>query len=104
MATKILSKNNYKSVPEKSLEKSVNFEFYAPFASEVSLAGEFNSWDSSKNTLTKDTNGKWHASIRLKPGRYEYRLLVDGNWENDPKSTEYVPNAYGTWNCVIEVR
>ena len=101
---KTLSKNNHKSIPEKSLERAITFEFYAPFANEVNLAGEFNNWDPSKNALKRETNGQWRTSLKLRPGRYEYRFLVDGNWENDPKSVEYIPNAFGTWNCVIEIR
>ena len=85
-------------------EKDVTFEFYAPSATEVSLAGTFNGWDATKNLLKKNNAGKWRLTLLLPPGRYEYRFLVDGNWENDQRPVACVPNAFGTWNCVVEVR
>ena len=84
----------------KSLIKKVQFEFPAPEAQAVNLAGDFNNWDTSVNPMKKDKNGKWKASISLKPGRYEYRFLVDGNWENDPSCCDCVPNEFGSQNCV----
>ena len=84
-------------------EKEITFEFYAPSAKEVSLATSFNGWDASKNPLKKSSAGKWRLTLLLKPGRYEYRYLVDGNWENDQRPVACVPNAFGTWNCIVEV-
>jgi hypothetical protein len=34
------------------------------------------------------------------PGRYEYRFLRDGNWENDRSCSGCVPNDFGSLNCV----
>lgn len=104
MATKATMKSPRKSFEQKNLDKSVDFQFYAPNAEEVLLAGQFNDWNPSKGVLRKDAKGNWRTSLKLKPGRYEYRFLVDGNWENDATAAEYIPNAFGTWNCVIEVR
>lgn len=84
--------------------KATHFEFYAPSAKEVSLAGTFNGWDASKNPLKKNNAGNWSISLFLEPGRYEYRFFVDGNWDNDQRPVACVPNAFGTWNCVVEVR
>ena len=85
------------------LEKEVPFEFYAPAATDVRVAGTFNNWDASKNRLKKDKEGRWSMTLKLKSGQYEYRYLVDGNWENDQRPVGCVPNAFGTWNCVLEV-
>lgn len=104
MTAKTLSKRSLNSNINKNLGQKITFEFYAPLANEVAIAGDFNNWDASQNKLKKDSRGNWKTVLTLNPGRYEYRLLVDGNWENDPKSTEFVPNGFGTWNCVIEVR
>lgn len=84
-------------------EKGVAFEFYAPLAGEVRVAGSFDNWDPSKYLLRKDATGNWRLTIVLKPGRYEYRYLVDGNWENDQRPVACIPNTFGTWNCVVEV-
>ncbi len=93
----------YKAKPTNKLEKDVLFEFYAPLAQDVRLAGTFNNWDASKHRLKKDSDGRWHLTLKLKTGRYEYRYMVDGNWENDQRPGACVPNAFGTWNCVVEV-
>ncbi len=82
----------------------VDFEFYAPSASQVSLAGTFNKWSADKDLLKRGPDGRWKLSLALKPGRYEYRYSVDGNWQNDQRPVECVPNAFGSWNCVVEVR
>jgi 1,4-alpha-glucan branching enzyme len=84
----------------KVLAKKGQFEFPAPEAQEVHLVGDFNNWNSSANPMKKDKKGIWKISPSLKPGRYEYRFLVDGNWENDPVCCECVPNEFGSQNCV----
>ena len=84
----------------KVLTKKVPFEFLAPEAQKVYLAGDFNNWDSSANPMKKDRKGIWKTTLSLKPGRYEYRFLVDGNWENDLSCCDCVPNEFGSQNCV----
>ena len=85
------------------LEKKVPFEFYAPGAREVQVGGTFNDWAPSKCPLKKEAAGWWRAQLKLPPGRYEYRYWVDGIWENDQRPVICVPNAFGSWNCVVEV-
>ena len=89
-----------KSKTKKNLIKKVQFEFSAPQAQEVYLAGDFNNWDASAHPMEKDKKGVWKTSLSLKPGRYEYRFFVDGNWENDPKCSCCGPNEFGSQNCV----
>ncbi len=84
----------------KVLTKKALFEFPAPGAREVSLTGDFNNWDPNMNLMKKDERGIWKTTLSLKPGRYEYRFLVDGNWENDPSCCDCVPNEFGSQNCV----
>jgi 1,4-alpha-glucan branching enzyme len=84
----------------KTKTKKVPFEFMAPDARKVSLAGDFNDWDTTASPMKKDKKGMWKATVSLNPGRYEYRFLVDGNWENDPACCDCVPNEFGTQNCV----
>jgi 1,4-alpha-glucan branching enzyme len=84
----------------KVMTRKVLFEFLSPEAKEVYLAGEFNRWDTHANTMERDKDGIWRTTLSLKPGRYEYRLLVDGNWENAPSCSGCVPNVFGSQNCV----
>jgi len=80
--------------------KKVQFEFPAPGAKEVCLAGDFNNWDSRAHPMKRNKNGIWKTILPLEPGRYEYRFFVDGNWENDPSCSCCVTNEFGSQNCV----
>jgi 1,4-alpha-glucan branching enzyme len=80
--------------------KKVHFEFFAPEAREVFVAGEFNNWDERANPLKKDKNGLWKLTLPLTLGRYEYRFLTDGKWANDPSCSGCVPNKFGSENCL----
>jgi 1,4-alpha-glucan branching enzyme len=84
----------------KDKTKKVQFEFPAPDAQKVYLAGDFNDWDLRANLMKKDKKGTWKTTLTLKPGRYEYRFLKDGTWENDPACAGCVPNDFGSSNCV----
>ncbi len=97
MAVKRPARKNTKQV--KVPPKGVRFEFSAPEAHEVFLTGEFNNWDIKANPMKKDENGMWKTIISLAPGRYEYRFLSDGNWENDRVCSSCVPNSFGSLNC-----
>ena len=93
---------NIGTMKEKKLGMRVDFEFYAPEAKKVQLAGTFNKWHAGETPMRKERDGKWRVSLDLPAGRYEYRYLVDGNWQNDQRPVECVPNTFGSWNCVIE--
>lgn len=85
------------------MERKVVFEFYAPQAEKVELAGSFNNWQPQQTPLKKDRSGKWKAELYLPAGRHEYRFLVDGTWQNDQKPVECIPNPFGSWNCVLKI-
>ncbi len=82
---------------------TVTFEYFAPEARKVCLAGSFNDWDPSQTTLKKEKSGRWTVDVSLKPGTYEYRYLVDGSWQNDQRPVACVRNPYGSSNCILEV-
>ena len=88
----------------KGLKKKVIFEYYAPLVRMVYVAGTFNDWNLESFPLKKDKTGKWRLELALPLGRYEYRYLVDGIWENDQRPVECIPNAFGSWNCVVTVQ
>ena len=82
---------------------SVTFSIFAPEAASVQLAGDFTRWENEPVSLRREKSGVWKATLPLAPGRYEYRLLVDGQWQNDPECTEFQPNSFGSANCVCSV-
>ncbi len=79
------------------------FRFYAPEAKEVQLAGDFNDWQPQPLKKPRKSNGFWEASLALKPGQYQYKFVVDGNWQVDPNHGNTIPNAFGTVNSLIQV-
>jgi len=89
-----------KKTEGKVLTRKAQFEYLAPETREVCLVGNFNNWDASTHPMKKNRDGVWKTSLPLKPGRYEYRFFVDGNWENDPSCSFCVPNKFGSQNCV----
>jgi len=79
------------------------FEFFAPAAISVAVAASFNDWSLTATTLSRDKSGKWSASVKLAPGSYEYRFVVDGEWQNDQRPVPSVRNPFGGWNCLLIV-
>ena len=72
-------------------------------AQEVILTGDFTGWSAEGIRLSKGPDDTWTAPLALAPGRYEYRLRVDGLWRDDPAAAERVPNPFGTENAVVRV-
>jgi len=71
-------------------------------AKEVYLVGEFNNWDPRADRMVK-TKGAFRKTLRLTPGEYQYKFIVDGEWHNDPSAMRQVPNRFGTMNSIIHV-
>jgi 1,4-alpha-glucan branching enzyme len=90
--------------PARPRAKPVSFRLEAPEATAVAIAGDFNSWDPSAHLLSRSGEGLWQVTVRLSPGIYQYKFLVDGaEWREDASNPNRVPNAYGTFNSVCEV-
>ena len=78
----------------------IEFSLSSPQATSVFIAGDFNQWNLSAHPLKQDRKGVWKISVALDPGRYEYRYLVNGEWQNDPNCSSFVENRFGTFNCL----
>jgi 1,4-alpha-glucan branching enzyme len=73
-------------------------------AESVSIAGTFNDWKPTATPMVPAAPGHWTKEMALPPGKYEYLLVVDGQWQLDPKCPQQVPNPYGGMNCVLEIK
>jgi len=70
----------------------------------VCLAGDFNDWvPDSGVMLEMHEDGRWTKFVPLRPGRYEYKLVIDGRWLPDPLNPKQVANGIGTVNSVLEI-
>ena len=67
----------------------VKFAYYAPFAKEVLVAGNFTSWkDKAIKAVYNAATGYWEAETTLAPGIYEYKLVADNTWLTDPCNSQ----------------
>jgi len=71
----------------------------------VAIAGDFNSWNPGDNLLEDpDGDGIWTGTLKLKPGRYEYMFVIDGEkWFPDPNALRYVKDGFGNKNAILEI-
>ena len=84
--------------------RTVKFSLQAPGAKEVSLVGDFNDWNENAIKLI-NKNGIWTTKVKLKPDRYLYMFLIDGDqWLPDPKAGDYIDDGYGNKNSIIDIR
>lgn len=84
-------------------KQKVTFSLVAPEAESVQLAGDFTDWQEAPIELKKFKGGVWKRTISLEPGEHQYRLLVDGKWQDDPNCVLRQPNDFGGHNCVCVV-
>jgi hypothetical protein len=83
--------------------KPIEFHVQAPSARSVKLAADFTDWEKYPLDMTKSEDGVWFTNVPLSPGQYSYRFIVDGQWCDDPRSVQRVPNPFGTANAVVNV-
>jgi len=84
-------------------DEGVVFWFDAPGAQRVQLAGDFNGWE-AEGCEMQPRGDHWKRVVKLDPGRYRYRYVVDGEWRSDPLNAEVEPAPFGGFNSVLVVR
>jgi hypothetical protein len=75
----------------------------APDARQITIAGDFNNWETEKTPLSRSKDGDFFVTIDLKAKReYRFRYLIDGErWENDWRADKYIPNDFGSDDSVL---
>ena len=89
--------------PKRKTTPSTEFKVYAPEAQEVFLVGDFNDWNGADYRMRRFKDGTWKKKVKLKPGQYEYRFVVDGDWWTDPDNPDRRLNTFGSENSVITI-
>jgi chromosome partitioning protein len=70
----------------------------------VRLAGDFNDWVPDSGVILElHEGGRWTKFIPLQPGRYEYKLVIDGRWLPDPLNPKQASNGIGSVNSILEI-
>ena len=81
---------------------SAEFTVALPNARTVSLSGEFNKWSAMAAPMHKRPEGTWAVTLLLPPGRYKYKLIVDGKWIPDPENpTQVEDDTVGKSSMVV---
>jgi hypothetical protein len=96
---------NFSGLPGQPSQKEatahqveVTFTISGIKANQIAVAGDFNGWNTSANQLEDpDGDGIWTGKMYLKPGRYEYMLVVDdAKWVTDPNAKVYADDGCRT--------
>ncbi len=90
---------------ETLAQVEVNFKISGIEAKSIAVVGDFNGWSISANRLEDpEDDGIWTGKINLKPGRYEYMLVVDDSkWVPDPNAKIYADDGFGSRNTVLYI-
>ncbi len=102
--------------PTPNSEGYVTFRFYAPYASVVQVGGDWedNRWLAGNAQIAgarvgamngPDKGGIWSLSVKLPPGRHQYKFHIDNStWKDDPNNPERVDDGYGGFNSLVVVK
>ena len=101
--------------PPHRVEEGILFQYEAPSAKYINLAGSFNSWCGTEGSgrfdptidpmSDEDGDGIWTIVKDLKPGRYQYKFVIDHavRWELDPNNPNTIQDGDFT-NSLLIVR
>ena len=101
--------------PPHEVEEGMLFQYHAPSARQVTLAGNFNNWGGTQGGGRYDpdidrmgdpnNDGVWTIVKDLRPGRYQYKFVIDHGvrWELDPNNTNFSEEG-GFTNSLIIVK
>ena len=89
-------------LPPAVTHAGVMFRLEAPNAARVQLAGDFNGWVLDGNDMSP-IGRVWKKVVKLPPGRYQYRYVVDGVWQSDPLNPAGGPCPHGGHNSILVV-
>jgi len=91
-------------LPDSLAPSAVKFVLIAPQATNVSLVGDFNGWDSGASPM-KATDGTWTVFVSLQPGLHTYSFVVDGrHFVSDPTAPIAPGDGFGHRSSVVLVR
>ncbi|MFA5143040.1 MAG: AAA family ATPase [Candidatus Omnitrophota bacterium] len=88
----------------RALSKEITFGIDAPNAKEIYVVGDFNHWKiNDESRLSRIQDGRWEKRVGLIPGKYKYKFVIDGEWVLDSRNAERVPNAFGSFDSIIDL-
>ena len=79
----------------------VEFSFFRPGATNVSVAGDFNNWQVGHINLTPAENGYWTARVKIEAGEHKFRYCADGEWFTDYAACGIEPGRFGMDSVLV---
>ncbi|MBY0396596.1 MAG: glycogen-binding domain-containing protein, partial [Thermoleophilia bacterium] len=71
---------------------------------QISIAGDFNGWSAASLPMTRnDRLGVYERLVPIPPGRWQYRLVIDGHWTHDACNPATQTNPFGGLNSILDV-
>lgn len=90
--------------PEQTT-RELKLTYFSPTARSVAVAGDFNEWVAvQENRMISNENGLWSQTIRLQPGKYRYKFVVDGQWIIDPNNPSTELDEAGNINSLLVIK
>ncbi len=91
------------SLSQPSLQGNVTFRLSGRAnARIVAVAGSFNNWNQSQFLFAR-VGDEWVCKLKLPPGQYEYKFIIDGDWLVDPRNSKTKHDERGNLNSVLVV-
>ena len=73
----------------------------------IILAGNFNDWkpdNTDYQMKDDDGDGIYSITVKLPPGEYQYKYVIDSKWTQDPYGPGEAPDGFGGMNSKFEVK
>ncbi len=65
----------------------------------VQLSGSFNDWTTQQGLMTRTDSG-WVSDIKLEPGIFAYKYIVNGHWTRDVENNLKEADGFGDYNSI----
>jgi hypothetical protein len=88
---------------DQSAIRRIELEYHQVADRRIQIAGDFNDWVPDKNVETVELADGMKKILHMPSGAYEYRIIVDGKWQQDPTNPIEIPNEHGGNNSLLRV-
>ncbi|UEG54659.1 hypothetical protein LLH06_06755 [Mucilaginibacter daejeonensis] len=93
--------NNFARITVRELPSGLT-RFFLPGQTDkrrVQLSGSFNNWTTMKGLMTRTDSG-WVSDLKLDPGPYAYKYIINGRWTRDESNNLKEHDGWGGYNSI----
>ena len=84
--------------------RMVTFIVYNADARNIEVSGTFNNWENLTMYRNPQDPNMWGVRYELPPGLYQYKFIVDGEWQVDPENYSPIEDEHGNFNSAFLIR